>query len=259
MKNKKLDNLHLFPSSFIVNIEPGDSTNFNQIAGKKMRGFFKNDKLDRMYIVGNAESIYYSRDSLKKVDGMQRSLSSRMRIYFKNGAANNIFFISKPEHRYGPLAKFTDDEKILKGFIWKPKERPVSKESILPSYNRKFAKAKAAADKKTTAANKNKPKTPGDKTSKDSLSNKIAVPAGIKAGKDSLATSKLKAPATTKAGKDSVSTSKTPVVNAPAIKPKQDITTSNKQIPVNTPVADTLKNKPAAVIKTKKDTVATKP
>jgi lipopolysaccharide export system protein LptA len=259
MKNKKLDNLNLFPSSFIVNIEPGDSTNFNQIAGKKMKGFFKNDKLDRMYIVGNAESIYYSRDSLKKVDGMQRSLSSRMRIFFKDGAANNIFFTSKPEHRYGPLAKFTEDERILKGFIWKPKERPFSKESILPSYNRKFAKAQAAADKKIADANKNKPKTPGLKTGKDSLDNKIAAPAGAKAGKDSVATSKLKIPAASKAVKDSVAASKTPVITAPANKPKPDSTTNNKQTPVSKPVADTLKNKNLPVIKTKKDTVAVKP
>lgn len=260
MKNKKLDNLHLFPTSFIVNIEPGDSTNFNQIAGKRMRGFFKNDKLDRMYIVGNAESIYYSRDSLKKVDGMQRSLSSRMRIYFKNGAASNIFFISKPEHRYGPLAKFTEDERILKGFIWKPKERPFSKESILPSYHRKFAKAQAAADKKIADANKNKPKIPGAKTGKDSLDNKIAVPAGAKAGKDSVTTSKLKAPAANKVGKDSVSTAKPPVITTPANKPKQDSTTNNKQTPAGIkPVADTLKNKNLPVINTKKDTVAAKP
>jgi lipopolysaccharide export system protein LptA len=259
MKNKKLDNLHLFPTSFIVNIEPGDSTNFNQIAGKKMKGFFKNDKLDRMYIVGNAESIYYSRDSLKKVDGMQRSLSSRMRIYFKNGAANNIFFTSKPDHRYGPLAKFTEDERILKGFIWKPKERPFSKESILPSYNRKFARAQAAADKKTADANKGKSKTPGLKTGKDSLNNKIDVPAGTKAGKDSVAASKLKVPATTKAGNDSVTISKPPVITAPATKPKQDSTNNNKQTPVIKPVADTLKNKTLPVIKTKKDTVAVKP
>jgi lipopolysaccharide export system protein LptA len=243
MKNKKLDNLHLFPTSFIVNIEPGDSTNFNQIAGKRMKGFFKNDKLDRMFIVGNAESIYYSRDSLKKVDGMQRSLSSRMRIYFKEGSANNIFFISKPEHRYGPLAKFTEDERILKGFIWKPKERPFSKESILPSYHRKFAKAQAAADKKIADANKNKPKIAGDKTGKDSLQNKITVPAGAKAGKDSVATS----------------VSKTPVVTTPATRPTQDSTTNNKQIPVVKPMADTLKNKNLPVIKTKKDTVVAKP
>jgi len=261
MKNKKLDNLNLFPSSFIVNIEPGDSTNFNQIAGKKMKGFFKNDKLDRMYIVGNAESIYYSRDSLKKVDGMQRSLSSRMRVYFKNGAANNIFFTSKPEHRYGPVAKFTEDERILKGFIWKPKERPISKESILPSYNKKFAKAQAVADKKIADANKGKPKAPGSKTSKDSLDKKIAVPAGAKVGKDSVATSKLTVPAGAKAGKDSVAASKPPVITAPAVRPKQDSTNNSKQIPVIKPaVADTVKNKPAAaVIKTKKDTVAVKP
>jgi hypothetical protein len=224
-----------------------------------MKGFFKNDKLDRMYIVGNAESIYYSRDSLKKVDGMQRSLSSRMRIYFKNGAANNIFFTSKPDHRYGPLAKFTEDERILKGFIWKPKERPFSKESILPSYNRKFARAQAAADKKTADANKGKSKTPGLKTGKDSLNNKIDVPAGTKAGKDSVAASKLKVPATTKAGNDSVTISKPPVITAPATKPKQDSTNNNKQTPVIKPVADTLKNKTLPVIKTKKDTVAVKP
>jgi hypothetical protein len=92
--------------------------------------------LDRMFIAGNAESIYFSRDSLKKVDGMQRSLSSRMRIYFKNNNASNIFFITKPEHRYGPLSKFKEDERILKGFIWKPKDRPISKESIIPSYSK---------------------------------------------------------------------------------------------------------------------------
>jgi lipopolysaccharide export system protein LptA len=259
MKNKKLDNLNLFPSSFIVNIEPGDSTDFNQIAGKKMKGFFKNDKLDRMYIVGNAESIYYSRDSLKKVDGMQRSLSSRMRVYFKNGSANNIFFISKPEHRYGPLAKFTEDERILKGFIWKPKERPISKESILPSYNRKFAKVQVVADKKITDANKGKPKTPGVKTSKDSLDKKIAVPVGGKVGMDSAGTSKLTVPAT-KAVKDSVAALKQPVINAPVTKPKQDSTNNNQQTPVIKPnVADTIKNKPAVIIKTKKDTVAVKP
>jgi lipopolysaccharide export system protein LptA len=145
MKNKKMDNMHMFPSAFIVNIEKGDSTHFNQMSGKKMKGYFKSDKLERMYIAGNAESIYFSRDSLKNVDGMQRSLSSRMRIYFKNGDASKIFFTTKPEHRYGPLAKFTEDEKILKGFIWKPKERPVSKESIIPSYGRKNSVAPAQA------------------------------------------------------------------------------------------------------------------
>ncbi|MCO5937288.1 hypothetical protein NAF17_17205 [Mucilaginibacter sp. RB4R14] len=257
MKNKKMDNLNMYPKSFIVNIEKGDSTNFNQVAAKRMKGFFKNGKLDRMFIVGNAESIAFTRDTMKRVDGMQRSLASKMRIYFKNNSANNIFFISKPEHRYGPLAKFTEDDKILKGFIWKPKERPVSKESIIPSYNRKIARAKAAADKKIADATKAKLK-PGEKTGKDSLQNKLTMPS-VKGGKDSTGVKKpaVKTPvADTKA--DSASLKTTPVIKAAADKPKQD-KTAVTPTPVTKAVADTLKNKPAALIKTKKDSTATKP
>ena len=185
MKHKKLDNMTSFPNAFIVNIAKGDSVHFNQIAGRRMRGYFKNDKLNHMLIEGNAESIYFSRDSAKNtVDGMERSLSSRISVDFKNNQATNIVFYVKPAHTYGPLAKFKEDDKILKGFIWKPKERPVSKESIIPSYAKKAdAAAKALADK-------NKPKTtkkPGDKAVRDSTQTKPPGKLPLKTGKDSTA------------------------------------------------------------------------
>jgi hypothetical protein len=101
-----------------------------------MRGFFKNDKLERLFVAINAESIYFKRDS-GKVAGMQRSLSSRIRTIFKNGSASEVTFLTKPENRYIPIAKVTEEDKELKGFIWKPKERPVSKESIIPSHTKK--------------------------------------------------------------------------------------------------------------------------
>ncbi|TWR28253.1 hypothetical protein FPZ42_03295 [Mucilaginibacter achroorhodeus] len=182
MKNKKMDNLTMYPSSFIVNIEEGDSTHFNQVAGKRMKGYFLNDKLDRMFVVGNAESIYFSRDSLKKVDGMQRSVSSRMRVHFKNNKASTIVFLTKPEHRYGPLSKFTEEDKVLKGFIWKPKERPASKEAILPSYRRKM-EARNPTSKKPSVA---KPGTkPTGTRTLDSLRNKptLSAPATNTSGK----------------------------------------------------------------------------
>ena len=138
----------MFPNAFIVNVEKDDSTHFNQAGGKRMRGYFKDDKLRRMDIDGNAESIYFSRDSAKQtVDGMGRSISSRIRIDFKDNKAERLSFYVKPEVRYGPLDKFNEDDKILKGFTWKPKERPVSKESILPSYSRKQAAEKSVAGK----------------------------------------------------------------------------------------------------------------
>ncbi|WP_166727737.1 OstA-like protein [Mucilaginibacter gilvus] len=187
MRNKKMDNLMLFPSAFIVNIEKDDSLTFNQIAGKRMRGFFKNDKLDKMFISGNAESIYFARDSTKKVTEMQRSLSTRMRVVFKDNAASDVFFITKPDHRYGPLVKFQEDEKILKGFIWKPKERPISKESIIPSYTKKqLAKQSAAAPGKKGAKTPSIKLINGKPAPIDSAATKLPAGGLIKAGKDSL-------------------------------------------------------------------------
>ena len=192
LKNKKFDNVELFPNAFVVNIEKNDSTHFNQSAGKKMRGFFNNDKLERLFIDGNAETIYFSRDS-GKVSGMQRSLSSRIRINFKDSKLTAITFLAKPEHRYGPLEKFTEDEKILKGFIWKPKERPVSKESIL-AFKKPVPPAKTAGKAGTTAGGKTPLGKPGDvKTGKDTSVAKAGVlnaPVSVKTASDSTKTKK---------------------------------------------------------------------
>lgn len=214
MKHKKLDNMTMFPSAFIVNIEKDDSTHFNQVGGKRMRGFFKDDKLNRMFIEGNAESIYFSRDSGKMtISGMERSLSSRIRVDFKDNKATNLAFYSKPQHTYGPLDKFKEDDKILKGFIWKPKERPVSKESIIPSYNKKIVTAKAPPDKVSKGKQPLK-KLANGKTVKDSTV--TAQPGklpGLRTRKDStLKTDTTKAKITIdttkvkviKTGKDSV-------------------------------------------------------
>jgi len=203
MKHKKFDNMTMFPNAFIVNIEKTDSIHFNQLAGKRMRGFFKDNKLNRMYVDGNAESIYFVRDSGKMtISGMGRSLSSRMRIDFKDNQATNLASYTKPESKYGPLDKFKEEERLLKGFIWKPKERPVSKESVIPSYSKKpvLKSAKPPPGKSKTVKptpdkgpdgkeikNTPSPKAPDLKTGKDSTLKAGPIkPPAPKPGKDSL-------------------------------------------------------------------------
>ncbi len=233
MKHKKLDNMKMFPNAFIVNIEKTDSVHFNQVGGKRMRGFFKDDKLHRMFIEGNAESIYFSRDSGKMtISGMQRSLSSRIRVDFKNNQATNLAFYTKPENRYGPLDKFKDDDKVLKGFIWKPKDRPVSKESIIPSYNKKPSATKSPPDKSKTG----KPGTKKLLNGKTVKGGTPTVPPGklpdLKTGKDStLKTDTTKMPGL-KTGKDSIR--KIDTVKMPALKTGKD-TTKVKPVPIKAP------------------------
>ncbi|MDT3404196.1 OstA-like protein [Mucilaginibacter terrae] len=148
LKNKKLDNMDVWPSALTVNIEGTDSTYFNQVAGKKIRGYFVSNKLQRMFVDGNAETIYFNRDSTKKVTEMMRSVSSRIRVNFKDNKAENVTLYTKVGQDIYPVDKTKDDDKILKGFLWKPKERPANKEAITsPVRVKKITPAKKPATK----------------------------------------------------------------------------------------------------------------
>ncbi|GGI49795.1 hypothetical protein GCM10011425_10070 [Mucilaginibacter galii] len=181
LKNKKLDNMDLYPNAFTVNIEGTDSTHFNQVAGKKMRGFFADSKLYRMFVDGNAESIYFNRDS-GKVTQMLRSIASRFRVNLKDNKISNLTKYTKIEDRIIPLEKAKDDDKILKGFIWKPKERPVSKEAITQASRFKAvarqaakppAKGKPVAGKNPASGKNTVPDTKSAPV--DSVSKKVTV------------------------------------------------------------------------------------
>jgi hypothetical protein len=131
LKNKKLHSMLLQHKAFIVNTE-GDSSKFNQVKGKLMTGYFKDSKLDQLFVDGNAESVYYAKED-SSYTGMNRSVSSRIKLLFGDKELKDIFFIKKPEMVYSPIEEIDKDEEILEGFIWKPKDRPISKEAIIPS------------------------------------------------------------------------------------------------------------------------------
>ena len=199
LKNKKLDNMDVWPSALTVNIEEGDSTYFNQVAGKKMRGYFVENKLQRMFVDGNAETIYFNRDSTKKVTEMMRSVSSRIRVNFKDNRAQNVTLYTKVGQDIFPLDKTKDDDRILKGFLWKPKERPANKEAItsplkvkkvIPS---KKAPAKVSPGGKGKAAPPSGKKTaPADSTAGKPLQTDSAAIKGRPMQLDSAATQPVK-------------------------------------------------------------------
>ncbi len=142
MKNKKLNNMLLQHNSFIVNSEDTDSTKFNQIKGKVITGYFKDNKLNQMFVDGNAESVYYVKDDSAYV-GLNHQVSSRIKMNFADGKLSGINFIRAIQASTKPIDKLSDEDKILKGFIWKPKDRPRSKEEIIPQLAKKEARPKA--------------------------------------------------------------------------------------------------------------------
>jgi len=160
-KNKKLNNLQAIRNAFLVNT-PKDSLRFNQIKGRLMTGFFKDGKFKNLYVDGNAESIYYTQDDSTKVyKEMNQTLSSRIKFIFKDNENDieDIVYINGIEGALSP-ENTVDKNLTLKGFSWKPKERPKSKKDAIGS------SGKAKVKPKTAAKNpKNKPKTTAPKTS----------------------------------------------------------------------------------------------
>lgn len=146
LKNK-IDNMDMMRNAIVVNTEQ-DSINFNQVAGKYMKGYFENEKLDRVFVDGNAESIYFPKDTTSD-QGLLRTLAARMRINFANDSLKEILFIRKPEMTFYPLQKQTEELKTLPNFSWKPNDRPKSKQEIIGTNKNVATKSKAAVIKST--------------------------------------------------------------------------------------------------------------
>ena len=154
-KNSKIHNFQVLQNGFIVNVE-GDSTKFNQVKGKIITGFFVNGELRNMYVDGNAESIYYSKNNKGEYDNVNQTVSSRLTFKFIEKELTHIVTIREVEGAVDPLDKLAK-EALLTGFIWKPELRPTSKADIIKGVP--AAKPKGKTPAKAAPANNAKGKS----------------------------------------------------------------------------------------------------
>jgi hypothetical protein len=127
LANKKMHYIEMLASSFIASQQ--DSGRFDQIRGKNMTGYFVNNKLVRIEVKGNGQTIYYAKDQNELI-GINRAESSDLTIYLKDSKINRINLILAPKATLYPPDGAAEVETILKGFLWLDKFRPVSKEDI---------------------------------------------------------------------------------------------------------------------------------
>ncbi len=145
LKDKKLSSIQILQNAFLVNIE-GDSTKFNQVKGKLITGFFIAGDLKKMYVDGNAESIYFSKDDKGKFDKMSQTVSSRIKFIFENKELTDILAIKDVEAAVTPVDKLPK-ENILTGFIWKPELRPTSKADVIRGLQKAIVSKKPKPNK----------------------------------------------------------------------------------------------------------------
>lgn len=125
--NGKVKRLDMYEVAFIISKE--DSSFFNQIKGKKIVGHFVANELKKIEVFGNGQTIYYPVEK-KGYIGVNRADCTDMVIYTEDKKVSRITFITKPEATLYPLFELPAKELLLKDFIWRQTERPLTKEDI---------------------------------------------------------------------------------------------------------------------------------
>jgi lipopolysaccharide export system protein LptA len=126
-KNRQTDKLELYSSAFITS--QIDSVRFNQIKGRALTGYFRNNELYKIDIRGNGESIYYLVDG-KNVAGVDLTKCANIEVLVEKGKISEIFQIQDPEGSTDPPDLGKPDSLRLKGFNWFDSLRPKNKTDI---------------------------------------------------------------------------------------------------------------------------------
>lgn len=133
MQNGDIHKMNLYDNAFLVMIDSLDTMKFDQIRGKDMFGYFADNKLQVLHVEGNGQSVYYAKEEEKPGEylGANRADCSNMIIRFRENKVQKVSFLVKPDAIFSPLDKAKEEDLKLKGFTWRIKLRPESKDSVV--------------------------------------------------------------------------------------------------------------------------------
>ncbi|MFO8128880.1 MAG: OstA-like protein [Bacteroidales bacterium] len=126
--NNEADSMVLKNSGFIISRDSTDS--FNQIKGKTMVGYFKNNEIYKIVVSGNSQTVYFFREEGGSLIGINKVMASNMLILLENSEIVDITFIDRPDGSTSPEEEVPSDELRLKGFKWIDDRRPQNKWDI---------------------------------------------------------------------------------------------------------------------------------
>lgn len=128
ISNNRIDSMVLFNMAFIISRDSTDS--FNQIKGKQMRAYFRNNQLYLIKVLGNAETIYFVRDENKALIGINKAVASNMAIMLDDRKIKKIRYLTQPEANLFPEKDLSTEDQFLKDFYWIGDQRPADRRGI---------------------------------------------------------------------------------------------------------------------------------
>lgn len=126
--DEEVETIELFDAAFIVSEE--EEVGFNQVKGRNMKGYFRDNEMWRIDVYGNGETLYFVREEDGAVVGLNKALSSDIIIYIEDNKVTGIRFLSQPEATMIPPEEITEEDRELRNFRWLIDRRPFSREDV---------------------------------------------------------------------------------------------------------------------------------
>ncbi len=133
-KNRQADKIELYNSAFIAS--QVDSLRFNQIKGRSLTGYLRDNELYKIEINGNGESITYLIDG-DEIVGVNTARCARIEIFIEDSKIRDIFEYQNPDGVIDPPTSSPQTDKRLDGFSWFDYLRPKKMEDIYFSADEK--------------------------------------------------------------------------------------------------------------------------
>ncbi|MDG1023153.1 MAG: OstA-like protein [Flavobacteriaceae bacterium] len=131
LETKKLDSIKITGNVFIIEKDTLSEEGYQQIKGGLLDGSFKEGKLDNIVITKNTEMVYYLyNDEDLQLIGIDKTTCSALQMNFVDGKIDDITFLVSPVGDVYPEEEIPLNDRTLKGFIWRIKERPETVEDL---------------------------------------------------------------------------------------------------------------------------------
>lgn len=128
-ENQTVKEVHLQRSA--LSVEQADRLYFNQLSGKQIIAYVDSSELRRVFVDGNAETIYFiQEESDLSWIGANRTESSFVNIYIKDKKADRIVLTPASNGEFHPEHLLEDDFVYLPNFFWQIAHRPLTPEDV---------------------------------------------------------------------------------------------------------------------------------
>lgn len=136
MNDSTIDYIHVKRYSF--SIEQKDSLRFNQMKGRTMKAFMNDGKIKRVFVDGNAESVYYPEEEDGYPIGLNHMTSGYFEVIFdEEGKLEKMKAWPQTRGKLTPIDLIEEKQRRLPDFIWFDYLRPLNKMDIFRKVQKK--------------------------------------------------------------------------------------------------------------------------